>query len=148
MGKILKRCQIKIIIFHNGTIMAGEASELQLCEIVANILVTISKGEQILQCIREVLVTNNLFAPMNLFKYLSFGNASITRKNLLQFLDENSLVKDEKEAEDFLARMFSRIGIQKSNRMAYTEFLNYVYPFNSSILRDVLTNKFKNYEQI
>lgn len=61
---------------------------------LANVLVTISKGEQILQCIREVLVSNNLFTPLTLFKYLSHNGSTLTKKNLIAFLDENNLVHD------------------------------------------------------
>ena len=63
---------------------------------LAKIFLTISKGEQILQCIREVFVSHPLFSPMSLFKYLSHNGSSITKKNLLTFLDENNLVKCEK----------------------------------------------------
>ena len=57
---------------------------------------------------------------MTLFKYLSHSSPAINKKNILQFLDENNLVSSEKETEEFINRLFSRIGVQKQNKMIYT----------------------------
>ena len=57
---------------------------------------------------------------MTLFKYLSHSSPTLNKKNILQFLDENNLVSSEKETEEFINRLFSRIGVQKQNKMIYT----------------------------
>lgn len=41
--------------------------------------------------------------------------------------------------------MFNRYGINSSNGVQYTSYLNFLYPYNSGILRDLLNNKIKKY---
>lgn len=63
---------------------------------LASVLVTSAKSEQILQCMREVLVNDPTFTPMTLFKYLAGNSAQISRKNIIAFLDENNLVENDR----------------------------------------------------
>lgn len=63
-------------------------------EILSSILVTIAKGEHIVQCIREVLVQDPSFTPMGLFKYLNRNDNMIRCHHLIEFLEENSLVNN------------------------------------------------------
>ena len=74
----------------------AQPNEMDLFEMLASVLVTIARGEHILQSMREVIVTDPSFTPMSLFKYLAKNNYSVHRKELISFLDENSLVADEK----------------------------------------------------
>ena len=49
----------------------SQLNEMDLFEMLASVLVTIARGEHILQSMREILVTDPAFTPMSLFKYLS-----------------------------------------------------------------------------
>lgn len=48
--------------------------------------VTISKGEQIIDSIKEVLTTFDLFHPLVLFNYLTKGNPILRPKHIMTFL--------------------------------------------------------------
>lgn len=61
-------------------------SSMDYFEILSSILVTIAKGEHIVQCIREVLVQDPSFTPLSLFKYLSKNDRQIRCHNLIGFL--------------------------------------------------------------
>lgn len=61
-------------------------SSMDYFEILSSILVTIAKGEHIVQCIREVLVQDPSFTPMSLFKYLAKNDRQIRCHNLTAFL--------------------------------------------------------------
>ncbi len=50
------------------------------------LFVTISKGEQIIDSIKEVLTTFDLFHPLVLFKYLTRGNPILQPKHIISFL--------------------------------------------------------------
>jgi len=61
----------------------------QIYEMLSVLFLTLSKGEQVHQCIREVLTSHPLFSPLPLFKYLSHNSTCIKSQHLLQFLEEN-----------------------------------------------------------
>lgn len=111
-------------------------------------MVTIAKSEQIMQCMREVLVSDPTFSPMTLFKYLGKGATQLSRGNIIGFLDENSLVSSDRETDDVLKRVFAKYGISTANGIQYTSYLNFIYPYNSGVLRDLLTNKVKKYQEL
>ena len=85
---------------------------------------------------------------MSLFKYLSKNSTQLLRKNLISFLDENCFVSNEKETDDVLRKVFVRYGINSSNGIQYTSYLNFIYPFNSGVLRELLTNRIKKYQEL
>ena len=63
------------------------------------LFLTLSKGEQVQQCIREVLTSHPFFSPMTLFKYISKNTSAITKEHLLQFLEDNKETVQEEEVK-------------------------------------------------
>jgi hypothetical protein len=49
---------------------------------------------------------------------------------------------------EVLKKIFNRYGINLNNGISYTSFLNFIYPYNSTILRELLNNKIKKYGEI
>ncbi|TXH53650.1 MAG: hypothetical protein E6Q89_09190 [Bacteroidia bacterium] len=115
---------------------------------LSSVLVTIAKSEEILQCMREILVMDPYFTPMSLFKYLTAGSTQLSRKNIISFLDENNLVDDDQETDDLIKKILSHYGINSSNGIAYTSFLRFIYPYNSGVLRELLSNRIKKYPEM
>ena len=58
----------------------------QIYEMLSKLFLSVSKGEQIQQCIREVLTSHPFFNPIVLFKYISNNNTIIKKEHLLNFL--------------------------------------------------------------
>ena len=121
-------------------------TEMDLFEMLASVLVTMGRGEHILQCMRETLATDPLFTPMSLFKYLTKGCHYLTREQVLQFLEENSMLGDEGETEEIIGKIFTRYHMGWNP--CYTDFLNFIYPYNSSILREIANNRMKIYPDL
>lgn len=68
--------------------MTGE-DHSEIYEMLSVLFLTLSKGEQVQQCIREVLTAHPLFSPMPLFKYISKNGSVIKKEHLLLFLEQN-----------------------------------------------------------
>jgi hypothetical protein len=102
---------------------------------LSSVLVSIAKSEQILQCMREVLVTDPTFTPLALFRYLAGNAGHLSRRHIIEFLDENCLLGNERETDELLKKMFARYGIHGNKGFSYTAYLNFVYPYNSGVLR-------------
>lgn len=47
------------------------------------LFLTLSKGEQVQQCIREVLTSHPFFSPMALFKHLAKNGTVIKKEHLI-----------------------------------------------------------------
>lgn len=62
----------------------------QIYEMLSVLFLTLSKGEQAQQCIREVFTSQPLFSPLPLFKYIAHNGTLIKPHHLLQFLEENN----------------------------------------------------------
>jgi len=77
---------------HTNACETDQYSDLDLFEMLSSLLVTIARSEQILQSMREVLITDSTFTPMSLFKYLVGSHHCLTRSHLVRFLDENNVV--------------------------------------------------------
>ena len=105
------------------------------------LFLTLSKGEQVQQCIREVMTSHPFFSPMALFKYISKGTPTITKEHLIQFLEDNKETVQEEEV---------KVIIQNDHKFQwqYKDFLEYVYPFNSAVLREVTTMHLKRYPKL
>jgi hypothetical protein len=106
------------------------------------LFLTCSKGEQVQQCIREVITSHPLFSPLPLFLYLSKNNNYITREDLLTFLEENK----EKTTEHEIKQIMETVGEHKT--WQYSHFLEFIYPFNSAVLREVTNLHLKRYHQL
>jgi hypothetical protein len=111
----------------------------QIYEMLSVLFLTLSKGEQIQQCIREVLTSHPLFSPLPLFRYLSKNGTVIKKEHLIVFLEEN---KEKVEEEEVQMMMEGRSGWQ------YRDFLEFVYPFNSAVLREVTHMHLKRYPKL
>ena len=74
-------------------------SNLQIYEMLTSLFVTISKGEQIIDSIKEVLTTFDLFHPLVLFKYLIRGNPILQPKHIVSFLEENNFETKEEDVK-------------------------------------------------
>lgn len=61
----------------------------QIYEMLSVLFLTLSKGEQVQQCIREVLTSHPLFSPLPLFKHIAKGSSTIKKEHLLSFIEEN-----------------------------------------------------------
>ena len=59
---------------------------MQIYQMFVSIFVSISKGELILDSIKEILTTIDLFHPLVLFKYLTKDTPILQRKHLIAFL--------------------------------------------------------------
>jgi hypothetical protein len=93
------------------------------------LFLTLSKGEQAQQCIREVLTSHPLFSPLPLFCYLTNNHSVLKKEHLLRFLEEN---KEHVEEEELKQIMEYEPG---KKVWQYREFLEFIYPFNSAVLR-------------
>lgn len=49
--------------------------------------------------------------------------------------------------ERLLGRVFSRYNTNKDN-IQYSQFIKFIYPWNTGVLRDVTVNRLKNYQKI
>lgn len=58
----------------------------QIYEMLSKLFLSVSKGEQIQQCIREVLTSHAFFNPMVLFRYISNDTPVIKKEHLMNFL--------------------------------------------------------------
>jgi len=47
-----------------------------------------------------------------------------------------------------IRKILSRYGINSSNGIAYTSFLKFIYPYNSGVLRELLSNRIKKYPEM
>ena len=74
-------------------------SNLQIYEMLTSLFVTISKGEQIIDSIKEVLTTFDLFHPLVLFNYLTRGNPILQPKHIVSFLEENNFEAKEEDVK-------------------------------------------------
>ncbi len=63
-----------------------QEGNLKIYEMLTALFVTVSKGEQILDSVKEVLTTFDLFHPLSLFKYLTRDKPILQPKHLIQFL--------------------------------------------------------------
>ena len=120
----------------------SKQDQAQIYEMLSVLFLTVSKGEQVLQGIREVVTSHPLFNPMALFRYLTRGSSSLKLDNLLAFLEENK----EQATEDELKAIMELATPKKV--MQYREFLEFVYPFNSAVLREINTCHLKRYPKL
>ena len=79
---------------------------------------------------------------MPLFRYLSKNTTSIKKEHLLQFLEENNEHVDEEEIKTILEYELGK------KSWSYKEFLEYVYPFNSAVLREITHMHLKRYPKL
>lgn len=79
------------------------------------------------------------FNPFPLFGYLSRGATSISKKQLQDFLTENNL----SATDDEIRSLLSSYGCK--DKLSYSEFLNYVYPYNTQVIREISTVQIKKY---
>ena len=108
---------------------------------VLTYLLTLSSTENVLQSIKEVLTLHQYFNPFTLFNYISQNNTTILREHLEDFLVENGIgVTDE-----LLRLALHSNGLKE--KISYTEFLNYIYPVNAQVLREISTNQIKKYSK-
>lgn len=56
--------------------------QAQIYEMLSVLFLTLSKGEQQQQCIREVMTSHPFFSPMALFKYISKNGTVIKKEHL------------------------------------------------------------------
>ena len=66
---------------------------------------------------------------MALFRYINRGNHILTRKHINSFLEENSANFTDEQVKIF----FQCNGYK--DKMQYTDFLNYIYPTNTGVIR-------------
>jgi hypothetical protein len=74
-----------------------------------------------------------------LFKYLTKGNPVLTRKHIIDFLEENNYLANEEDVKI----MFSFEGIK--DKMNYSTFLKMIYPYGMSANREINSAHVKNY---
>ena len=106
------------------------------------LFLTVSKGEQVLQSIREVLTSHPLFNPLALFRYLSHNSTTIRREHLTSFLEENKESSTEEEIKAIMEFATNKKVWQ------YRDFLEFVYPFNSAVLREINNCHLKRYPKL
>ena len=106
------------------------------------LFLTVSKGEQVQQCIREVMTSHPLFSPLPLFKYISRNGNTIYRENLLSFLEENKEIATDEEAKLIIEFEAGKKSWQ------YSDFLEVIYPFNSAVLREINNLHLKRYPKL
>ena len=79
------------------------------------------------------------FNPFLLFTYLSRGGTSISKKQLVDFMAENNL----SPTDDEIRSLLSSYGCK--DKLSYSEFLNYIYPYNTQVIREISTVQIKKY---
>jgi hypothetical protein len=106
------------------------------------LFLTASKGDQVQQCIREVMTSHPLFSPLPLFKYISKNGTAITKDHILAFLEENKEEATEDEIKVILEYESGKRSWQ------YSDFLEVIYPFNSAVLREINNLHLKRYPKL
>jgi hypothetical protein len=107
----------------------------QFCDLMMVVL----EYENQLQAMRELLTLRFDFFPEALFNHVSLNDSYLTRGNIVNLLEENNrIVKDEE-----IRVMFSLYG--HKDKMSYGSFLNYIYPFSPSVIKNISTCHAKKY---
>jgi hypothetical protein len=95
-----------------------------------------------LQAYREAITTRSDFHPLALFNYISRGEGLITRRHVLQILEENRVAKTEDEVKI----LFGLYGYKE--KVDFVGFLNFIYPSTIEPLKYISTVGLKRYSGI
>ena len=134
---------IIIVVMQRDTLAKKtEFKETDIFNSICNYWVLLEKQENTLQAYREAITTRPDFHPLALFNYVSRGDGTITRKHLLQLLEENRMLKSDDEIKILLGLYGYK------EKMDFVGFLNYIYPSTTEPLKYISTVGLKKYNGI
>lgn len=111
----------------------------QIIHVLADLVLLLGKYQNQLQAHREHLTLRNDFNPESLYRYLAMGEEELTRNHIMYFMEENN--KGLREDQSKL--LFSVYGYK--DKLTYTDFLNYIYPFDVEAIKTISTVHCKKY---
>lgn len=119
--------------------MRNGAKDQEMISVLSDLVLLLGKYENELQAHREHLTLRNDFNPESLYKYLTLGEEELTRNHLMYFMEENNKSMRDDESKV----LFSIYGYK--DKLAYSDFLNYIYPFDMEAVKAISTVHCKKY---
>lgn len=120
----------------------GEFKEGEIFNSICAYFLLLEQQENVLQAYREAITTRADFHPLALFNYISRGEGLITRRHILQILEENRIVKTDDEVKI----LFGLYGYKE--KIDFVGFLNFIYPSTIEPLKYISTVGLKRYSGI